>query len=150
MGGAYAVGVTAAGRSGIRLVTVVLLCLGLVAMHQAGGGHHQVVGPTTAAAPGMPAATMRGDALAQVAGPVGHLRRAADQGLPVLTAAMAHPAAGGCLAVLLALLVLGLRGTRLLLPPASPAGLLPPRHGTGPLGRGPPRLLLAQLCVLRT
>jgi hypothetical protein len=59
-------------------------------------------------------------------------------------------AVGLCLAVLLVGLLLHRAGrgwTRI--QPSRPATTVPP-VGTSPPGRGPPRLLLAQLCVLRT
>ena len=55
-----------------------------------------------------------------------------------------------CVAVLLGLLVLAARtvtGLNAAVPTASLPGS---GHGTVALGRGPPRLLLAKICVLRT
>lgn len=55
-----------------------------------------------------------------------------------------------CVAVLLGLLVLAAR-TVTGLNAAVPGALLPGSgHGAVALGRGPPRLLLAKICVLRT
>ena len=159
--------------SALRLLGVLLVVLGIVAMHQMAGGTH-----TATMQPGMPA-RMSGpamtvppaDASLDPMHPDLSFRATAVVGRPA-DSDSAHPAvqrpservllsmaaaAGGagamplCLAVLAGLLLIGLP---LLLARRTPGT----RYGgprvaairSHPPGRGPPRDLLAQLCVLRT
>lgn len=145
------------------------MVIGLVAMHQMAGGAHRMAA-AAAPAPGTtvmtasdtaPMASMglvapvpdqdRSEAVPlPTAGPVtGPASRAA-----ALLLAPAHAVATGtaalCLAVLLGLLVVAtLRSTGSRRPRVGAAPVAA-RPDSAPLGRGPPRLLLARLCVLRT
>lgn len=146
---------------------VLLVLLGVVAMHQLAGGNHMA---TMAAAP---AATSAASTPGAPKVPSGAMPSVLGTGTPtqdahgsgpnagarmpgeIATAAATRSAAGHdsmpiCLAVL--------PGFQLLAPPSAPgaAGGTPAdaaqviRHRTSPPGRAPPGALLAQLCVLRT
>lgn len=145
------------GRSLLRLVGVLVVLVGLIAMHQLAGGPHRM--PTAvqgahSAVPAGPAHEMAGGHLAGHV--VGHVVGAAPAPLPVVLRPALHvPAADAghgmatCLAVLVGLLVVVTgRGVRPV--PAAAVRLLDRSRRTSPPGRGPPRALLAQLCVLRT
>lgn len=137
----------------LRLLVVV----GLVAMHHlAGGGHlsahaaepgHPQVPPGMA----MSQATAAGPAL-----PVDHADSADGTALAATTpsrpswsaALPGNPMTGLCLAVLLAGLALLVLAAGHRVTPAR-TGARGRRPVASPLGRGPPRLLLARLCVLR-
>lgn len=163
-----------------RLAGVVLVLLGIVAMHQLAGGAHMAAthgssstsaptaGSTQAAPaaaepamsavpvpasgePGVPAAHTMAGALATVeplravvAGARPHLLSTSATAAAALSL---HGAMPLCLAVLTGLLIV-------LLPTALHPALRVPgttaRATTSPPGRGPPRALLAQICVLRT
>ena len=126
----------------LRLVQVLLLCVGLVAMHQMGHGAHSMVMP----AAGAPAVSSHG---AMTDAPATLIELAATSGDRLATGPVSG-AEATCVAVLLGLLVLAAR-TVTGLNAAVPAASLPGSgHGTVALGRGPPRLLLAKICVLRT
>ena len=126
----------------LRLVQGLLLCVGLVAMHQMGHGAHSMVMP----AAGAPAVSPH-SAMADT--PAGLIEMAAASGDRLATGPVSG-AEATCVAVLLGLLVLAAR-TVTGLDAAVPAASLPGSgHGTVALGRGPPRLLLAKICVLRT
>lgn len=134
----------------LRILTVVVLALGIIAMHQLGGGSHAGHGAATATATdgavAMPTGSMPG---AEMAAPAPGVSASSA----VLTAARDHRLGAiglACLGILPVLLALAL--------PAIRSGIAAsdrPRRGvlggrTSPPGRGPPRTLLAQLCVLRT
>lgn len=150
------------GRAVVGALLRALVVLGLVAMHQLGGGLHTAhAAPVhTASAHGAPppAGHHAQPELSATPHPPGpsaapsapHSAAAADRpGAASWSAASATDSAVlVCLAVLLAGLLLTLSRTgrrataaRTCSPGAAPA--------TAPLGRGPPRLLLARLCVLR-
>lgn len=171
-----------------RLAGVVLVLLGIVAMHQLAGGAHMAAthgssstsAPTagvTHAAPaaaepamsavrvpasggsGMPATHSMAGALATVeplravvAGARPHPAARSATATTSATAAAAlssHGAMPLCLAVLTGLLIVLLpTAVHPALRVAVPATTA--RAGTSPPGRGPPRALLAQICVLRT
>jgi len=139
----------------VRLAQVLLVCAGLVAMHQMGGAGHQMGG----------AGHQMGGAGHQMGG-AGH-----QMGQPPLTRSLAYgitaaahdmdalratlPGAmtgseATCVAVLLTVLVLTTRRRAAAAAPRPTVVVAGTRPGGPPLGRGPPRLLLARLCVLRT
>ncbi len=130
-----------------------LVLLGVVAMHQLTGGTHMAT-MTTAHAP---AATAAHSTTPSPEDPeVVDAGMAAMPGLPVVDAqatgrsVTAHGAMPLCLAVLTGPAILALpaaTSTAGSAPTATPAAA---RHDTSPPLRGPPRNLLAQLCVLRT
>lgn len=145
----------------LRGLGVLLVLLGVVAMHQLSGGTHTATMTITAQGPGT--SPMHAAAPADVV----HLAAVDVEGSEVAVPAVssmpsplaadaqatARPMAGHgamplCVAVLTGFALLAL-------PTAGPAALAsrPPattRHDASPPGRGPPRALLAQLCVLRT
>ena len=143
-------------RSGfLRLVQVLLVVAGIVAMHQMGGGTHRMDMPALhpkalAAQTGM--SSMEHDvdaaalptrwALTAAAVSVGHTAVA-----PVGASGSA-PAV--CVAVLLGLFALLARARPTACGRPSGTSASGTAHSSAPLGRGPPRLLLARLCVLRT
>ncbi len=163
----------ATGLTGLRRLGVLLVLAGVLAMHAVGGGNHMAMAgaaeaggqPAVSATAGEPAAAgvnlmpdvnlMAGRAPAH-GGAVPHTGTVPAP-LDAATAAASPAVAPGsgvqtaCLAVLLGLVLLAapaaLGGVPRLLhaPAANSAG-----HTSVPLGRGPPRQLLAQLCVLRT
>lgn len=160
------------GRSASRLLGVLLVVLGIIAMHQMAGGTHTAT-MTGAMPAGMSASsaaastagvsldttglhqTARGAAAVGLPGGTEHAPAGADRHPgPVLLSAAGTTAAGAmplCLAVLAGLLLIGLPGLLARRAPAGHSGR--PRvtsRQSRPAGRGPPRDLLAQLCVLRT
>lgn len=164
-------------RSALRLLGVLLVVLGIVAMHQMAGGTHTgamqsgksagmsgsaMTAPLAGASLDRihPDLTSRATAVVGLPGvsdsahPAAHLAVHQPPGRVLLSAAAAARGAGAmplCLAVLAGLLLIGLP---MLLARRAPGT----RYGgprvaasrTRPPGRGPPRDLLAQLCVLRT
>lgn len=138
-----------AGLVATRALLALLLLAGMVAMHQLAGGAHDA--GRAGAAP-MSVGPGQHDAmpLALDPGPAS-MPTALDLGpAAALLSATGMPPMEACLAALLAALLLVLargRGWRTVA--STP---VPFRHGlcTAPPGRGPPRDLLAQLCVLRT
>ena len=155
----------------LRAAAVLLVLLGVVAMHQLAGGAHR--SPSGQHTSGHLAGSLAGSSVPAAAGPAARLpsphavpppvagaaTRADDGALPGAQVAGAvgavgdgtggHEGAPSCLAVLTSLLIVGLPVlTQLRLTP--PDRLATRRVDTGPPGRGPPRDLLAQLCVLRT
>lgn len=164
-------------RLPLHVALVLLVVAGLVGMHQLAGGAHRMpmpmpmtavsttgtattpsvdaTRPTVAAVPPhLPTPHLPPARRAPAAHPMAHLANGWTSG-PVVRVALgatAHPAghAALCLAVLLGLL--GLASSRLsgTVSPRDHAARTPLHHGSAPLGRGPPRLLLAKLCVLRT
>jgi hypothetical protein len=137
----------------LRSLGVLLVLLGVGAMHQLTGGTHMAT-MTTAHAPATTAVRSAtpntGDREVVDAG------MAAMPGLPAVDAQATgrsvtpHGAMPLCLAVLTGLAILALptaTSTARSTPTATPAAA---RHDPSPPGRGPPRGLLAQLCVLRT
>lgn len=136
----------------LGLWLVLLLVLGLVAMHNMGGGTSHVMatpsGPHAAAQaigeqPAVtPLATTHVTLPTVTTHPV-------DTVASVLDHAPSH-AMAMCLAILLGLLVPRVR-QHLLGVTVAPVGVgLLVRARSLPLGRGPPRSLLARLCILRT
>lgn len=146
------------GRGITHLVQVLLVCVGLVTMHQMGGSTHRMAMP---------------EASGQVqAAPVAHLAMAApaeivagipgvftDQvgvaqlGATQLGAAQLGATGAGeatCVAVLLGLLALAVRAAVVLADPQRRPVRPRSAYSSVPLGRGPPRALLARICVLRT
>lgn len=155
----------ATGLTGVRRLGVLLVLAGVLAMHALGGGSHMAMAsaaeaggqPAVSATAGKPAAAdadlMAGMAPARV----GAMPEAGTVPAPLAAAASAALAAApgsgvqtACLAVLLGLVLLAARAAvgvpRLLHGPAAHGA----GHSSAPLGGGPPRQLLAQLCVLRT
>lgn len=138
----------------LRSLGVLLVLLGVVAMHQLTGGTHMAT-MTTAHAPAS-AATLSATPNAGDRG-VADAGMAAMPGPPVVDAQVAgrsvtpHGAMPICLAVLTGRPILAVpaatSSAARFTPTATPAVA---RHGTSPPGRGPPQDLLAQLCVLRT
>lgn len=125
-----------------RPVAVLALLLGVLAMHAVGGAGHEA------------------EHASPRSGPAGHAMAGADpmgagQAGPGSTADVPATGSGAmvmalCLAVLVGgVLLLGRLPARAPLPvdPHRPPGA---RVSTARRGRGPPRLLLAELCVLRT
>jgi len=137
----------------LRSLGVLLVLLGVVAMHQVTGGTHMATMTTTHT----PAATAARSAMPSPEDlEVVDGGMAAMAALPVVDAqatgrsVTAHGAMPLCLAVLTEPAILALpaaTATAGSTPTATPAAA---RHDTRPPGRGPPRDLLAQLCVLRT
>lgn len=154
-----------------RVLAVLVLCSGIVLMHQMGGPGHRMVEPDVLGAPavaGAPAGPAFG-ATGRVA--VVDTGTAAASAVPMPDAMTGDPrdavtrvshasvavsaphllsAGATCVAVLMALLLLAARRWADADTMPSGAGRVRPGHGTSPLGRGPPRALLAQICVLRT
>jgi len=137
-----------ASRSGVllRVIPVALLVAGLVGMHQLGGGGHSMAA-MTAAAGDVPQAMGRLVPPPRV--PEAILAGAGRTGASLTSASDSASHSAPCLAVLLTALLLlppallGRHGTRVPVP-------LPVRMSSSQVARGPPRSLLAQLCVLRT
>lgn len=139
--------------AGLRSLGVLLVLLGVVAMHQLTGGTHMITMTTahaSAATATRSAAPSAGDREVVDAG------MAAMPGLPGIDAQATgrsitpHGAMTLCLAVLNRPAIGALPATT---PTAGSAPTATPavaRLDTSPPGRGPPRDLLAQLCVLRT
>ena len=137
---------------------VLMVLAGVLAMHALGGGSHMTMASAAeAGSQGAPsvvaggptasvATAMAGMTPAQVAAPTRTDRAAAP------LAAATHAAAGvgaACVAVLVALALVVVHAAAGAAPaPHAPAGST--GHSSAPLGRGPPRELLAQICVLRT
>lgn len=171
----------------LRGLGVLLVLLGLVAMHQLGGGGHMstmavqptsgssgsqggtAAAATTHATSQQPMAAQRMPEPASATQPIAEhsLRRvrtfaAAAPGLlngPPAAAAVSGGIPGGhelmglmalCLAVLGALLLISVPASSGLALLAAKAGERVVRTRPSPPGRGPPRAMLAQICVLRT
>ena len=121
-------------RAGVRTaapVAVVFAILALLAMPHQPGTHSPAL-PTALAGHGAAMADAAGDRLGDVP---------AD---PVLALAL------GCAVLLIGLLIVRPGGVRrLVVPPPVPRARVAPARAR-PAGRGPPRALLAQICVLRT
>lgn len=139
----------------LRLVQALLVVVGVVAMHQMGGGTHRMDMPAlhltaVAAGQGMSPAEHDVDgpvlptrsALAEAAVSVGHAA--------VVPVGGARSAQAVCVAVLLGLFALLTRAQTTACRRPSGTSASGTSHSSAPLGRGPPRLLLAKLCVLRT
>lgn len=166
-GAAPRIAVRNATRSPLRAVAVLLVALGILAMHTLAGGSHmatptmpeQAIADSTAAAS---MATAADSAPAVVGLPPATSATASNRAAIPGSAggssgrAAVTPASRGmrdampvCLAVLIALAVL-------FAVPVAAGTTSRPRVArarpalTSPAGRGPPRALLAQLCVLRT
>ena len=136
-------------RSSWRAVAVLALVLGVLSMHGLvmgdHGGRHDSAAASHPAAQQMPtrgAEPRMVHAVATVAGalPTGD----GDDGLPLVAGLSL------CLAVLLASLSWWRHATRRPYLAVRRRLRRMPAARTSPPGRGPPRLLLAQLCVLRT
>ena len=141
-----------------------VLVLGVVSMHQLMGGDHRSghpAGPTPPAAHQMATAHAAPAPQAAAAGLAEQHSAAASTSASAAAAGWAQVAgqswgpagttgieAGVCVAVLLGGVVLLLL-TAGCIPYARAGGADRRRPVTLPLGRGPPRLLLARLCVLR-
>lgn len=126
-----------------------VVLVGVVAMHQLAGGAHRM-------AAGMPAARAAAAVHDTAVGHrAGHVVGAVPVSTPFVVSAAPDPAAGAghgmvtCLAVLVGLLVV-LAGRAVRLAPAAAVRVLDGFRRTRPPGRGPPRALPAQICVLRT
>ncbi len=137
----------------LRGLGVLLVLLGVVAMHQLTGGTHLATMTTARSR-----SHSRPQRRAQRGRPRGRGRRDGSDALACPSSTRSPPAGRSpgtaamplCLAVLTGLAILALpaaTATARSTPTATPAVA---RHDTGPPGRGPPRDLLAQLCVLRT
>lgn len=133
-----------AGATVRRPLTLIALVIGLFAMHGMALNPHSAhaVPATIVAASATTAAPAVGHPMAMPQAP--GVDERGDQSPVVVTGAL-------CVAVLLAL------GLSLLVPrsrglpvPATEAAFRPSHARTAPPPRGPPRDLLAQLCVLRT
>lgn len=133
----------------LRLVQVALVCLGLVAMHQMGGGDHRMPQPVAGHGLGVGAAHAMAVDSTQPPALAGAVIVAGELMIPA-SAGRSIGAGSVCLAVLLGLLLLAAR--RLTVAAREVPGTAVPgiSHCSVPLGRGPPRLLLAKLCILRT
>lgn len=154
----------AAGFAALRVGGVLLVLLGVLAMHAVAGGSHMAgmirpapaaVPPGASAAVGQPTGR---DAMPTSAAHAATALQSVDLAgeHPGVAAAAAAGVTSGtgvgsaCVAVLFGLLLLAARTAAVTARPAAVPALRGPRHGSAPLGRGPPRQLLAQLCVLRT
>lgn len=150
-----------------RAAGVLLLVLGVLAMHQLAGGGHMAGAMTGARGPSDHAAVTSAHTgpAGPAAGMAGHRPAAAMPGgarlasqptswqveavVRVSAVAAGYAAMPVCLAVLSLLLLLVVRrGLRL--SDRARAVLPQVARRTSPPGRGPPRALLAQICVLRT
>lgn len=156
----------AAGLSACRRLGVLLVLAGVVAMHALGSGSHMAMAgapgaarqPSVSVPGGEPPAValMAMSAISPAQGGAGS--RTATVSAQVHAAAASSSAAAGfgsgteaaCVAVLLGLVLLAARAAVALskapqAPAAGSAG-----HSSTRAGRGPPRDLLARICVLRT
>lgn len=142
--------------SGRRLGAVLLLVVGIMAMHGLVSADHAAHRSASASTLPVP-----GPALEHAAAPA-HARAPAIRPAPDLAATtglsappsaslpdLSAAAVGLCLAVLLGVVLLR-RATGGAWPTAPSRTRVTRAVRTSPPGRGPPRLLLAQLCVLRT
>lgn len=154
----------------LRLLGVLLVVLGIVAMHQLAGGTHTAT-MSAGMSPGTHVSSM--EVLTAGASPDRTIpdliqRPSAGTGVPAAGSSL-RPAAGRpdgpvlltaaagaagamplCLAVLTGLLLITLPALTGRAPGARHAALRVAVHRSRPAGRGPPRDLLAQICVLRT
>lgn len=132
-----------------RLAGVVLLVVGMLAMHGLvspdHGSHGRAGAPVVSSAAGLPGGHGSATSVRTSPGPsAAELSTGSLTSLPEVAAV----ALGLCLAVLLGVVLLRRTGGGWSTAPPQPA--VTPTVRTSPPGRGPPRLLLAQLCVLRT
>lgn len=112
-------------------------------MHQMGHGAHSMVMPAAGAPAVSPHSAMTDT-------PAALIEMAAASGDRLAATGPVSGAEATCVAVLLGLLVLAARTVTGLNAAVSAASLPGSGHGAVALGRGPPRLLLAKICVLRT
>lgn len=146
--------------SGRRLGGVLLLVVGILAMHGLVSADHGSHGRAGASAPtsSVVSVARTGDAHAVA----GHVGNAMARAVPTLPAAaglstrslgslpdVSATAIGLCLAVLLGVVLLRRADAGGWTTGPSPTAVAPAAR-TAPPGRGPPRRLLAELCVLRT
>lgn len=151
----------AAGLAALRGLGVLLVLLGVLAMHAVAGGNHManmaadraraslsVASVSTAerTGPGAMSAMSAPALFAPAAGPA--------RGFPEISVRTADVGSSGmgavCVAVLFGLVLLMARTAAVSVTLAVAPAPRSAGHGSAPLGRGPPRQLLARLCVLRT
>ncbi len=148
-------------RAAVLATIVFLVLLGVVGMHHVGGGEHESHAATPGLAAGLAAGHVAGHAAAVPARAGSLAARAASSArhAPFSVPDERHWSAGhvpsaavpACLAVLAGLAVLLLPVVRRTTRPSHlPGSRLLASSSSTPPGRGPPRALLAQLCVLRT
>ena len=130
------------GLAGLWLV--LLLVLGIVAMHDLGGGRSHHAGPPATA--GEMTGSMADTAPSAPATDVARGQTQVQSALPEMPS---HVMAM-CLAILLGVVVVAVRRHLIGSTTTARVTLLAARRVSRPLGRGPPRDLLAQLCILRT
>lgn len=123
---------TGVRRTTPAAVLVAALAVVLVAMPHQAGSHADLT-----------QAGVRGDAATSMVDAVAV--PSDDMPMP-----LAVPLALGCAVMLVALLAVRALGARRQRPPRSLARVSLSPAGTRPAGRGPPRPVLAELCVLRT
>ena len=160
---------TARPQVGLRRLGALLVLAGVLAMHVLGGGSHMAMTSTpqagsglTHAVPGVqrtakpiiarpvmampalaPAAAGASDSTDGVSSP-----RVAAASAPAV--ALDPRVGAACVAVLLGLALLTARAAVGVPRPPHPPAFASGGHSSAPLGRGPPRQLLAKICVLRT
>lgn len=150
-------------RIGLRSLGVLLVLAGVLAMHALGGGSHMAMAATpqagnrlTQSVPGVERTATDVMAMPGLTGaPTGAAARTDSVSAPV--AAAAAPAAAvdprvvaACVAVLFGLALLAARAAVGVPRPPHPPAIASGGHSSAALGRGPPRQLLTQICVLRT
>lgn len=136
-----------------RILLVLPVLLGVLAMHGLAGGDHRSAGHLAATTASQPHAMLAMSGASAV-GPLSELPQSAgDEGVAALRSVVGPGSTSDhmlmCLAVLAAALALVLPAV-LPVRPSDRDGVAVPQPSTRSPSRAPPRALLAQICVLRT